>query len=101
WAIYGWQNILAATNKRFMASVPVKSASGEADSAKRNKLLIGVYSAGIGLQYRPRKYYRAGIAQLVEQRICNPWVPSSNLGAGTIPSSSKYLRLPFNLSNHA
>ena len=27
---------------------------------------------------------RAGIAQLVEQLICNHQVPSSNLGAGTI-----------------
>ena len=26
----------------------------------------------------------AGVAQLVEQRICNAWVASSNLAAGTI-----------------
>ena len=30
-----------------------------------------------------RQIYNAGIAQLVEQLICNHQVPSSNLGAGT------------------
>ena len=33
----------------------------------------------------------AGIAQLVEQRFCNPQVPCSIHGAGTIPSRDNYI----------
>ena len=33
----------------------------------------------------------AGIAQLVEQRFCNPQAPRSNRGAGTINSNPRII----------